>query len=179
MGYKHTEDDILDGALAVAFADGLSQLTYGRVAKRLDISDRVVVYYFPTKDDLVAAVLGRLGAQLQQTLAPAFDQRSADHLDLARKAWPVLARPDADPIFGLFFEASGLAANGRDPYRTVVPQLVEAWIAWAAGFVEASDEDDRHGEAAAAIALIDGLLLLRQLSGAEAADSAARHLGVL
>jgi len=49
MGYRHTKEEILEGALAVAFADGLSQLTYGRVARRLGISDRIVVYYFPSR----------------------------------------------------------------------------------------------------------------------------------
>ena len=59
MGHKHTKSEILDGALAAAFEDGLSQLTFGRVATRLAISDRIVVYYFPTKDDLIVAFLER------------------------------------------------------------------------------------------------------------------------
>lgn len=41
----------------MAFEHGLSQLTYGRVGKRLGIDDRTVVYYFPSKNDLVAEVL--------------------------------------------------------------------------------------------------------------------------
>ena len=47
MGYRHTKEEILEGALSVAFDHGLSRLTYGRVARHLGISDRVVVYYFP------------------------------------------------------------------------------------------------------------------------------------
>ena len=136
MGHKHTKADILAGALATAFDGGLSQLTYGRVAKRLGISDRIVVYYFPTKDDLVREVLMAMGAQLRTTLAPAFTVAAADHLGLLRAAWPVLARPDADAVFGLFFEANGLAAAGRDPYHSLVPQLVENWISWAADFIK-------------------------------------------
>ena len=178
MGYRHTRDEILAGALAVAFDDGLSQLTYGRVAKQLAISDRIVVYYFPSKDDLVGAVLLALGEQLQHTLEPAFVAPAADHLALARAAWPLLARDEADAVFALFFEANGLAAAGREPFRTVVPQLVEAWVAWAAGFV-AGDEAGRRTEAETAIALLDGLLLLRQLGGAEAAERAATRLGVV
>ena len=61
MGYRHTKDEILAGALDVAFVDGLSQLTFGRVARHLGISDRVVVYYFPTKDDLISEVLVAIG----------------------------------------------------------------------------------------------------------------------
>lgn len=177
MGHKHTKEEILAGALAAAFDDGLSQLTYGRVAKRLGINDRTVVYYFPTKDDLISEVLISMGTQLQQTLAPAFTSQAADHLALLRTAWPILAHPDADPVFALFFEANGLAATGREPYNTLVPQLVEAWITWAAAFILGRPAQRRR-QAETAIAIIDGLLLLRQLAGPAAAHRAARTIGI-
>src|SRR4051794_32956637 len=120
MGHKHSREQILEGAVAVAFADGLSRLSFGRVATLLGTSDRVIVYYFSTKDELVSAVLVTLGLQLEATLGPLITSRVAGHMDLARTAWPVLADPAVDPIFALFFEANGLAASGRDPYRTVV-----------------------------------------------------------
>ncbi len=178
MGHKHTYAEILRGALATAHRDGLSQLTYGRVARDLGINDRTVVYYFPTKNDLIAAVLLAMGAQLQETLAPAFASPARDHLELLRAAWPVLATADADPVFALFFEANGLAVTGREPYATLLHELVDMWINWAAGFVE-GDADHRRIEAETAIALLDGLLLLRQLAGPESAERAARRLGVL
>lgn len=177
VGYKHSREEILEGALEAAFADGLSRLSFGRVAKHLGIHDRIVVYYFATKDELASAVLLALGARLRETLEPAFTSPMADHRALARAAWPFLARPDADTVFALFFEANGLAATGLAPYREVVPQLVEAWIDWAADLLEGS-ADTRRDEAEAAIALIDGLLLLRQLGGVAAGDRAARRLGV-
>jgi AcrR family transcriptional regulator len=177
MGHKHTKDEILEGALAAAFDDGLSQLTFGRLAKRLGISDRIIVYYFPTKDDLISEVVVSMGLRLQQTLATAFTSPAADYAELVRAAWPVLARVDADPIFALFFEANGLATAGRDPYRTLVPQLVEMWIDWASQFIDGTPSQ-RRTEAETAIATLDGLLLLRLLGGAESADRAARRLGI-
>lgn len=192
MGYKHTRDEILAGALATAFEDGMSRLTFGRVAGRLGINDRTVVYYFPTKDDLITDVLLAMGARLQETLAPAMAEPARDHLDLLRAAWPVLATPENDEVFALFFEATGLAASGREPYRTVVPQLVGGWIEWSATLLVGSANGDGIGgqpgdglpdervrvEAETAVAVVDGLLLLRQLAGPEAADRAARRLGV-
>lgn len=178
MGYRHDKGEVLAGALAEAFDQGLSRLTYGRVARRLGISDRVVVYYFPTKDDLVGEVLFSMGAQLQDALGPVLATSADDHLALARSAWPALAQPEADPVFGLFFEANGLAASGREPYATLVPQLVEGWVSWAAAFLTGAPAR-RRAEAEAAIALLDGLLLLRQLAGPAAAERAARRLGVL
>jgi AcrR family transcriptional regulator len=178
VGHKHTKAEILEGALAAAFDDGLSQLTFGRLAKRLGISDRIVVYYFPTKADLISEVILAMGARLQETLAPVLTRRVTDHLELISAVWPVIATPDADAVFALFFEANGLATSGREPYRTLVPTLVELWIAWAAGFIDGPPEDQRT-EAETAIALIDGLLLLRLLAGPESAERAARRIGVV
>ncbi len=177
MGHKHSREEILEGALEAALDEGLSQLTFGRLARRLGIHDRIVVYYFPTKDDLIREVLGAMGGQLQGTLAQAFTASAADHLELLRAAWPVLANTDADPTFALFFEANGLAAAGREPYKSLIPKLVHAWIEWAGTFIEGTAAR-RRTEAETAIAVLDGLLLLRQLGGPAAADRAARRLGV-
>lgn len=177
MGHKHSREQILEGALSLALEDGVSVLTFGRVAKHLGISDRTVVYYFPTKDDLISDVLFAVGAQVQQVLAQAFTEPAAGHVELCRSAWPVLARPELDPLFSLFFEANGLAAAGRAPYADLVGLLVTAWVDWVAEFVEGPPKQ-RRAEAEAAIALIDGLLLLRQLGGPAAANRAAARLGV-
>jgi AcrR family transcriptional regulator len=177
MRHRHTREEILAGALATTFEVGLSQLTYGRVAKHLGINDRVVVYYFPTKDDLVSEVLLAVGIELQATLAPAFAEPAADHLELLARTWPIVADDAADAVFALFFEANGLAAAGRSPYDSLVPQLVEAWIDWAAQHLEGTPAE-RRVEAATAIAVIDGLLLLRQLAGPDEAERAAERLGV-
>jgi AcrR family transcriptional regulator len=177
MGHKHTKVDILAGALDAALEDGLSQLTFGRLAKRLGINDRTIVYYFPTKDDLIAEVVVSMGLQLQETLGRAFSKPADDHIELARAAWPVLARSETDPIFALFFEANGLAATGRAPYDSLVPRLVDAWIDWVAAFLTGPAEQ-RRAEAETAIAVIDGLLLLRLLAGPAAADRAAGRLGI-
>lgn len=177
MGHKYSKEQLLEGALAAARDAGLSQLTFGRVAKQLGVNDRMVVYYFPTKDDLVREVLTSMGTELQTTLAAAFQSPAADHLELVRSAWRVLASEKADPVFALFFEANGLAAAGVEPYRSFVPALVRGWIEWAASFVTGTPTQ-RRTEAEAAIALLDGLLLLRQLAGPAAASRAAKRLGV-
>lgn len=177
MGPKHSREEILAGALAAAIDDGLSQLTFGRLAKRLDVNDRIIVYYFPSKDGLIAEVLLTMGVRLQEVLARAFTTTAADHVQLARAAWPVLARPEIDPIFSLFFEAIGLAAAGREPYTTLAPQLVDAWTKWLSNFFRGTAKQ-RRAEAETVIAVLDGLLLMRQVSGPAAANRAAARLGI-
>lgn len=175
MGHKHSKEQILDNALAVALDDGLSQLTFGRLAKRLGISDRIIVYYFPTKADLISEVITAMGFDLQEALAAAFATPANDHRQMVARAWPVLTTPASDRVFALFFEANGLAAVGLEPYATIVPELINAWIDWATAMVDAAVDDPR-AEAEAAVAMIDGLVLMRLLAGAESADRAAAVL---
>lgn len=178
MGYRYTRDQILAGALDEAFDEGLSRLSFGRVAKRLGTSDRMVVYYFPSKEVLIGDVLGAIGTRLQSALAPSFSSKFSGRDDVLRAAWPVVTAREHDPLFALYFEASGLAASGREPYRTLVPILVHSWIEWVATFLEGTPARRRR-EASATIAVLDGLLLLRQLAGPETADRAADGLGIL
>jgi AcrR family transcriptional regulator len=175
MGHRHSKEEILEGGLAAALEDGLSHLTFGRLAKRLGINDRTIVYYFPTKEDLVSEIIVSMGIQLQTTLAAAFNKPAANHLELLQAAWPVLIQAEVDPIFALFFEANGLAATKRDPYQTLVPMLVETWIDWTATFLKGPAKQRRIETA---IAVLDGLFLLRLMSGPVAAERAAHRLGI-
>lgn len=172
---RHSREEMLSVALDAALDGGLSRLTFGRLASRLNISDRMVVYYFPTKDDLVTSVLAVVGNQLQHVLAAAFSSPMNDHRALVAAAWPVVAQPECDPLFGLYFEAIGQATAGLEPYKSVAAQLVEGWLEWLGGFV-VGDSEYRRAEAAAAVALLDGLLLMRLLGGSDLADTASTSL---
>jgi AcrR family transcriptional regulator len=177
MGYRHSADEILDAAVAAVHDDGLHQLTFGRVAKRLAINDRTIVYYFPTKADLITAVLAKIGEQLQHVLADAFHGPVDDHRQLLAQAWPVLANPDADPVFAVFFQTVGLATSGQEPYAAVLEQVMEAWRNWLCEFFTGTDTQ-RAAEAEAAMGVLDGLLLMRQTLGPDAAERAARTAGI-
>lgn len=178
MGYKHSREEILSAAVQLATATGIGSVTFGSVGQSLGISDRTVVYYFPTKAEMIAAVLGALGEQLQNTLAGAFGDATMAVDDLRRRAWPALACPAADPVFRVFFEVVGLASAGHQPYAALVPRLISGWVDWIEPRIDAPTGALRHQQALATVAMLDGLLLLRRISGARAANAAARELGI-
>jgi AcrR family transcriptional regulator len=177
MGHKYTREQILDDAVAMALTDGLSSLTFGGLARHLGTSDRMIVYYFPSKTTLVTDVLLEIGSRLQRVLADALVEPADSHRELARTAFKVLAREEFDPLFAVYFEVCGLAATGVTPYHDLADPLTEGWIAWLAGFFSGTTKR-RRAEAEASLALIDGILLLRQLAGPAAADRAAKALGL-
>lgn len=178
MGYRHTRDEILDAAVAIAHESGMAAVSFGTVARRLAVADRTVVYYFPSKPVLVTAIVERMGVDLQALLRRAFGDTPLPRDELLARAWPVLASREADPAFRAFFEIVGLAASGTEPYASLAPAVMAGWVDWLAPRVEAATPGQQRTEALAVMVLVDGLLLLRSTAGPRAAARAATAWGI-
>ncbi len=176
MGYRYSLDEVLAVATNTALDHGMAGLTYARVAERLGASDRMVVYYFPSKTDLVVSVATQLGNELQELLGEAFGENPATSDELLAAAWPVLSSKRADRIFGLFFEMIGLASAGQAPYVELVRHLMDSWAEWLSERVIGSRPEIRRRRALSVMARIDGLLMIRQVMGIRAADAAAQEV---
>ena len=178
MGYKYDRQDILDAAVDAVLAEGASQLTFGRLARRLGVPDRSIVYYFPTKADLITHTVMEVGARMQVLLADAFGQEPRPSEELARRAWTVLATEQADPVLSVFLEVVGLGVSGVEPFDVLAPAVVSAWADWLTPLVAAESAEAARDDALATMALLDGLLILRHTVGAGEAQRVAVRLGV-
>ncbi len=175
VGYLHSREDILDAAIAAALETGVHQLTFGKLATRLGIADRTVVYYFPTKEKLITEVLDTLARRMMTVIAKAFGDEPLAPTELGRRAWAAFTTAEADRVFRVFFEVVGLAAARLSPYAAIAPVLIDGWTAW----LEPRVHTDSNGraETLALMAKLDGLLLLRHTVGRKPADAAARAMG--
>lgn len=178
MGHKHSRETLLAAAVAVTHEEGLHRLSFGRVAARAGTSDRMVVYYFPSKQALVGAVLEGVGSVLLEQLGPVLEgEQPAGHRELAQRVWAAVGHEGSEPAVAVYVEALGLAAAGSAPYPDAARAVAESWTTWFAEHLPGTDAE-RRSEARAALALVDGLLLMRLAAGPDAADDAARALGV-
>ena len=175
MRRRHDRDSLLAGAVAAALDDGLGELSFGRLGKRLGVADRTIVYYFPTKQALLEAVVADLSQRLFAQVAVAFGDGTRPAASLVRRAWPVLVAPEAHRTFAVFFEFAGQAAVGHEPQRPLALAAMHGWIDWVAERVEAPTPARARAEAAWVVATLDGALLLHHLGLEAEAQAAVRR----
>lgn len=178
MGSKYSREEMVAAVAAVAVRGGIAKLTYRNVAEELGTSDRMVVYYFPTKEDLVMAAVTALSTEMQALLEQAFGNKRRLPDDLLERAWPVFKKKSADRIFQLFLELVGMSAGKAAPYGEISRMILNGWADWLAERVDAPTPQERRRMALGVMARVDGLLLLRHVLSSTAANDAAIALRV-
>jgi AcrR family transcriptional regulator len=151
--------ELAQAATDYVLAHGLVGLRLRPLAAELGTSDRMLLYHFSGKDDLVATVLrvanDRSVAEVR-SLAAAPDVRRAV-LDL----WRLVTSPRLAACQRTYVEAAALGLFGLEPYATVVRQANLVWEAALADHLVASGTP--RSRAPRAVALLDAALTGFQL----------------
>lgn len=103
---------------------GLIGLSLRPLAAELGTSNRVLLYHFGTKNQLVADVLrtsNQRSVAKVAALEPSTDMRSAVH-DL----WSVM---EGDQCSRMYIEAAALGLFGKEPYASAVREANAVWLA--------------------------------------------------
>ncbi len=106
---------------------GLIGLSLRPLAADLGTSDRMLLYHFGSKDELVAAVLRTSNARSTayvRTMKPSKDLRGA-----VRDLWAAMLIPQIYRCSRLYVEAAALGLFGEEPYASVVREANDHWIA--------------------------------------------------
>src|SRR3954462_15282007 len=153
-------DQVAAAATDYVLEHGLVGLSLRPLAAELGTSDRMLLYHFATKDDLVATVLrvanDRAVAEVRR-LPPAQDVRTAV-LDL----WAALTSPPLEQCQRTYVEAAALGLFGREPYASVVREGNGVWEPAVPHPLAASGIP--RARAARAVALRDAELLVLALA---------------
>ena len=140
-------------------AHGLVGLSLRPLAAELGTSDRMLLYHFADKDDLVATVL-RVGndrsvARVRALPAASGVRRAV--LDL----WVEVTSSPVAACQRMYVEAAALGLFGQEPYASVVREANRVWVAALADHLVAAGAD--AASAARAVALLDAALTGFQL----------------
>ena len=151
--------ELAEEATDYALEHGLIGLSLRPLAAELGTSDRMLLYHFDGKDDLVATVLrtsvDRAVAEIR-ALPPSRDVRRAV-LDL----WRAATAERVDRCQRMYVEAAALGLLGREPYVSVVTEANERWVRALVDHLVASGA--RPQRARRAVALLDATFMGLQL----------------
>lgn len=144
----------------IMLSQGLNDLGLRGLAAHLGTSDRMLLYYFSTKDQLVFDALQRISQRLAVFLNDeALDGRVTPGQFLAS----IFARADtADiaPFMRLWTDVIARAARGERPYDQIGATVVQSWIVWIDSRLVPPKNSVEDGRAVAILAIVEGLSLL-------------------
>ena len=152
-------EELTEAAADYLLDHGLIGLSLRSLAAALGTSDRMLLYHFADKDDLVSTVLrvsNDRSAAVLRRLPPSPDVRQAV-LDL----WAAVTAPPLDACQRMYVEAAALGLFGREPYARVVREANTVWVAAVADHLVAAGTP--REQAPRAVALLDAALMGFQL----------------
>ncbi len=123
-------DELANAATDYALEHGLIGLSLRPLAEALGTSDRMLLYHFRDKDDLLATILSTTSERSVGSLRELPAARDLRHavLDL----WRAVTTGPQQRCQRLYVEAAALGLFGREPYATAVRASNADWVSGVA-----------------------------------------------
>ncbi len=137
--------------------NGMSDTGLRKLAEVAGTSDRMLIYYFETKDGLIGQVLHSIAANLAAQLDAALGQDKRTSAVLLTELLSLSNIPQFYSIIRLWFEVIGFAAREQEPYAKYATAIATNWLQWIEDRLLASQTE----QAVALFAELEGRLMLK------------------
>jgi len=118
---------LLEKVVDYVLRHGLADLSLRPLAAALGTSPRMLLYFFGSKEQLLADALTEGRARLQREFARALSTRSGRKEQL-RLAWEVWSSKESRKFSWMFFEAFTLAMRDRKRFPGFLERQVKDWL---------------------------------------------------
>lgn len=181
MRIRDTQREAVIERLAAHLLDhGLARISLRQLAQAAGVSDRMLLYYFADKAEVLATVMARVAGELSLRLAEAIpDGAPLRPAELVRRASEFTTGPEMRSYMRLWVEVVAAGAQGEAPFPAIVSQVMAGFRLWVDERMDLPAGADREGTAAAVIAMIDGLALVDICSEDVSAPQMAAALAAL
>ncbi len=140
---------------------GLGETSLRQLAAAAEISDRMLLYYFKNKSEIMTLTLLRAAEEMTETLEkvlPANQPLPAKQL-LAEGA-ALTQSDDFAPFMRLSLEIAVRAGRGEAPYTEVARLIITGFQDWIMQRLETQDPSRKRAQALMILAIIDGFGVL-------------------
>jgi len=140
---------------------GLAKTSLRELAKAAGVSDRMLLYYFADKAEVLSAAAIRVADQvardLDATLPPGVRLAPGPMIELSAE---MTASPQMRRFMRLWVEMIGAAARQEAPFDTIAAQILANFRTFLMPRLDVPEGTDREALAGAIIAMVDGLALI-------------------
>lgn len=151
-------------------AHGLGGASLRPLAAAVGTSDRMLLYYFPDKPALIAAILEEVAGRMQTMLAAKQVELPVAPDVLEARLLPLVLDPAVWPFMQLWLEMAALAARGDETCARVGGAIARGFLDWLVVQLAIEPRTARENAAVRLLATIEGGVLLKSLGlGAEVA----------
>lgn len=162
---------LLDRLADHVLAHGLSGSSLRPLAKGAGTSDRMLLYYFTDKNELIAAVLRHIAGRMMTLMDAAAAPSPLPYDQLLGRIMATLDDPAFSPYMRVFLEVASGAANGDAALGHIGEALGRGFLAWGKAQLESDTPD---ADAARLLVTVEGTVFLRAIGMRDVCDQAIK-----
>lgn len=154
---------ILERLADHVLAAGLVTASLRPLAKAAGTSDRMLLYYFNDKTEIIAATLALIAERMVTALAAHTAPKPLPLDGLIAHLSAIVLRPEFWPYMCVWLELASRAGRGDPLYVPIAAQIGEGFLGWGAMQLDAPDEKTRARDAARLLVVIEGMVLVKAI----------------
>lgn len=120
--------ELLDAIVAYLAKKGVAELSLRPLAKAVKSSPRVLLYYFGSKENLVAEAIQRLRERQRASFAKMREARYEQPSDACRAIWKHMSSPESEAAFRLSLETYSMALRHPKRFGDYLKDSIEDWL---------------------------------------------------
>ena len=170
---ENQRDAVVERLAAHLLEHGLARASLRQLAEAAAVSDRMLMYYFRDKTEILAESVSHVAQGLARMLDAAIpsDARLSAGV-LARQAADITTRAETRPYMRLWIEIVAAAARREEPFVAIAGQIMSGFRQWIEPRLDLPPGEKRQAAALSVIAICDGLALIDICAGEAAAHQA-------
>jgi AcrR family transcriptional regulator len=154
---------IIDRLADHVLAQGLIASSLRPLAKAAGTSDRMLLYYFNDKAEIISATIARIAERMTAELAAHSAPRPLPLDALIAHLSAIVLRAEFWPYMCVWLELASRAGRGDALYMPIAAQIGQGFLAWGAMQLDAPDEETRARDAARLLVIIEGMMLVKAI----------------
>ena len=121
-------DELLDAIVGYLTSHGVADASLRPLAAAVGSSPRVLLYYFGSKEVLIAQALARLRERQRAAYAQMKLAATANPREACLAIWRHLSAPASEPLFRMFFQAYSMGLQDPARFQDFLRTAIEDWL---------------------------------------------------